>query len=59
MKLVDWIKERWDRYQAQKRSDELWNRLHRHSVKGKPVRFTKKAYIKFCQQCEKAKKEKK
>jgi hypothetical protein len=45
--VVDWIKERWDRYQAKRKSDALWNKLHRYSVSGKPTKFLKKNYIKL------------
>jgi len=57
--IWEWLKEKWDRYQTQKKSDALWNKLHRHCKNGKPIRFSKKNYIKFCNDAKKAEKNKK
>lgn len=45
-KVYEAIKEWWDRYQAKKKSDALYYKLHRYHVDGKPAKFTQKAAVK-------------
>lgn len=42
MTVIEFIKEWWDRYQAQKKSDELYNKLHKYDG----VKFRQKDAIK-------------
>jgi hypothetical protein len=40
--IKEWLAER----ERQKKSDALYNKLHRYHVDGKPIKFTQKAAIK-------------
>lgn len=40
--IKEWLAER----EAQKKSDALYNKLHRYHVDGKPIKFTQKAALK-------------
>ena len=44
--IIEFLKEWWTRYQAQKKSDILYNKLHKYDVDGKTCKFSQKDAIK-------------
>ena len=56
--ILDFLKEWWDRYQAQRKSDALYNKLHRYHKDGKPAKFKQKDAIKMARDAMRDKRKK-